>query len=711
MRGALVAWIVVVAACGRTAVSPCEEAARRRDPEATVARCSADRGPREAIRRAEAHDALGDSDEAEALARRLLDGPEAGLAHRLLGKLARDRGDYPTAIDHARRALALQPAPAQAAYDAMELARAQRKRAAWIATMVAADRALVLALRAGDHRNRCLATLTRAMALRAMGDPRRAEATLADAAAIANHPCDRARVSLERGHLLSLDAPARARRAFDEAAAAPGECAIAPGTIAVNQAWLAYEEGDLDRTEALLADGDGYERRLIRARVAARRGDLIAAAAHLDHAEALGAPSDDWPWELAFLRAQIAEAAGDRITAEAGYRRALAEIAELRSRAAAGDPFSVSRFRQVYDGLIALLADQGRWRDALEVILDLDAGDMLRSFAPASRGTAGDSATGVAGATAARPAIDDVLAAWRGRDLTIALAASPREIGAGGERVYRIAVRDGAIEGAAIGDAAQASAWAAALYAHPDDRAAAIGLGPLLVPPGASDRPLYLLLVGTLGRVPPAALRDADGALVIARRPLARVLSLRPHGPRAPATAAAAVLADPTGDLVEARREGTASATVLGVRAHVGAEATRAALWSAAGAVTLHVAAHVDDDGTGPTLRLADGPVTSAELVAHGVAPGVAVIAACGAAAATDLEGWGSLAQAFLTAGAGVVIAADRSVDDARTGALMRAFYAEPTWRDDPIGALARAQLASDDLATAAAFTALAGPP
>src|SRR5262249_47411019 len=139
-------------------------------------------------------------------------------------------------------------------------------------------------------------------------------------------------------------------------------------------------------------------------------------------------------------------------------------------------------------------------------------------------------------------------------------------------------------------------------------------------------------------------------------------------------------------------------------------------------AALLHVAGHVVGLPRGRALRLADGDVTAAEIVQHGLAPRIAVLAGCGSAAAMDDEGWGSIAAALLESGTAVVIATDRSVGDQASLSVIRALYAQPDWRSDPARALARVQHALDvqDSTTGedatrprswAAFSVLARPP
>src|SRR5262249_19814274 len=61
--------------------------------------------------------------------------------------------------------------------------------------------------------------------------------------------------------------------------------------------------------------------------------------------------------------------------------RSMALVASLRATARSRSAYLVSSHRGPYDGLIALLVRHERWRDALAVVLELDASDMLRATA------------------------------------------------------------------------------------------------------------------------------------------------------------------------------------------------------------------------------------------------------------------------------------------------------------------------------------------
>jgi tetratricopeptide (TPR) repeat protein len=82
--------------------------------------------------------------------------------------------------------------------------------------------------------------------------------------------------------------------------------------------------------------------------------------------------------------------------------------------------------------------------------------------------------------------------------------------------------------------------------------------------------------------------------------------------------------------------------------------------------------------GWGSYLDLSDGPLTSEHLLLEGRAPAIVVLGACdaGAVDVTMLDGGMNVAVALLFAGAQVVIAADRKVDDEDARAFAQALYA-----------------------------------
>ena len=724
-------------------MSACEREVRSGDRRAGLELCLRvyrDTGDQRALYwAAKAHLFLGEIDDAEQLAHRLSAGALDGDAHWMLSYLALRQSRLREAqlqallasnahmIAGDRRGLA---------GDAVLLSQAAWRAGDFTGSLRAADEALTLAVQLGESHTEILGYIARADALRRIGDVPGAAATLETATERATDPCDRTWTRLKRA-MCSIDAGQEglAIAQLRAAAQANERCQSRDVTlqVAMNQAWLLRKQdpatalSKLD--EVVKLDEEGADTLLLRGYIAADRGDFAAADQHLTRAESLDPPHADWPWEIACAHAELFEQRGgafDDLLAEYHYRRSTALVGALRATAQARSAFVVASHRGPYDGLIALLARDGRWRDALGAILDLDASDMLRATTVERvehyRPVPDDDVPAPSPVVTPRPSVDAVLSAWRSRDLVIVMARSDRQIGPGNERVYRLHIRDGEVTGEDVGDAKQARQWATDLFEHPGDRSAARALGRMIVPPGASDRALHVLAIGSLGKVPLAALRDDDGALIIARRPLVRVLALRAARPPSSGTGPPVVIADPRGNLPGAAAEGAAVAAALGAEARVSGSgsarrATREQLWAGRNAQLLHIAGHVVALGRWRVLPLADGEVDPTEMLQHGLAPRIAVIASCGSAAAMDEEGWGSIAAALLEAGTTTVVATDRSVDDSATLAVMKAFYAQPDWATEPAGALARAQQALEasaspaDAPTWAAFSVLGRPP
>jgi tetratricopeptide (TPR) repeat protein len=670
---------------------------------------------------AEAYFRLNEPDRASELARRLLGGPRAADGHRILSQILLRTPRPGTAHEASKHAAAAAEAYERAgderglAKAMLALSQATWKAGDFAAALRAANRALELAERHGPASHQWAAHMARADALRRIGDRVEARAAMQRAIERATTACERTWTYLKSGMLhMEGDSNGLARAEMAHAEQDNRQCRdpIASRSLDHNLAWLLRRgaaAGALEKLDDLTnPDGETLETLLLRGYLAADGGALAEAEDYLLRAEAASSPDADWTWEVAQARAQLAELRGGpwgELFAEYHYRRATALAAELRRSSPAESAHLVSSHRGPYEGLIALLARAGRWREALAVILELDASDMLRATA-AERVTRHRDSLDLAPslqqpghAVPPPPAkIEEVLAAWQARDLVIVIAQAPREIGSGRERTYRIRIAGGSVTGEDVGEAGEVRTWAEEI-GDPTAVEAARELGRVIVPPDRSDQTLDVLTVGKLGKVPLAALRGADDALIVGRRPLARVLGLRPTAPApAPATDLPVVLANPTGDLPGAALEGYVVASALGrdarlYGAHAFRAGTRARLLEAKRAEVLHVAAHVGELGRRRELRLAGEGVPSDEIVKAGIAPRLAVLASCGAAAAQDEEGWGSIAAALLQNGTEMVIATHRNIPDDMTLALMRAFYAQPDWRTDPARALARVQV------------------
>jgi len=433
---------------------------------------------------AQAHMYLGELAQAESLARRLLGDRLDGDGNRILSYVMLQRRFADKARIHAAAAFAAHRRTGDErslAGDAVLLAQAAWKLGDYTASLAAADEALTWAQRRNSPRQEVVAQLARADALRRMGDLRGAADALRGATDRAVHPCDQAWARLKYGMCLMEDG--QDSLASDELAHADDanrQCGSRDISISValNQVALLRWK-DPARASALLdeveeAGGAGLELLLWRAYLAADRGTLAEADGYLARAAGASPPDADWPWEIARARAELLEQIGgpfSDLRAELRYRQAIAMVASLRASARARSAYLVASHRGPYEGLIALLARRGRWRDALAVVLELDASDMLRATAAElvtrDRAQLQPGAAAAQPGAAAPPRIDDVLAAWRSRELVIAIAPSRRQIGPGRERAYRLRIDRGEVTGEAVGDAAQARAWAASPTASP----------------------------------------------------------------------------------------------------------------------------------------------------------------------------------------------------------------------------------------------------
>lgn len=748
---ALVVWLIT-----RSSMARCEREVRYGDRKRGIELCQAsfDRtGDERALMwAAKGYMYLGDIANADKLARRLLAGTLSGEAHGILSYVALRQGLPVEAKTHATAALAVHAAAGDErgrTNDMFLLSLAELAEGDFKSALAAADEALRLARQLHDVQIEISMSFARADVLRRMGDIRGAIDMLTSAVDRATTPCNLAWAHLKRA-LCRLEGGQDDLAPIDFASAARDNRSCGNKDISTsimqNQAWLlrsADPAGALAKLDELArSQGEQVDTALLRAYIAADRGDYAQAQHYLDQAEALVPRGADWPWMVERAGAELAElraGPSSDLLAENYYRRAISMIAALRSNARERSAYFVSSHRSPYDGLIALLARQGRWRDVLAVVLDLDASDMLRATADEASTYGHVPLKAAEPETASRPtpasSLDDILAAWKSRDLVIVIARSPRRIGRlagsemkpGNERVYRLRITEGEVTGEDVGDAATVRAWAESLSADPGDSAAGRALGRVFVPRGSADSTLDVLAVGPLGKVPLAALRDDDGSLLVAQRPLARVLALRATTPQARGAGPPVIIADPTGDLPDAAKEGTVVAAVLGPGAQLlgsgrSLPATRASLLAAHDATLWHIAGHVGALGRWRALYLADGEMTPSDIVQLHLAPQVAVLANCGSAAATDEEGWGSIAAALLESGTATVIATDRSIADTASLAMIRELYAQSDWRTEPARALAKVQQALDSRGTGsadevtkprlwAAFSVLRRPP
>lgn len=658
----------------------------------------------------------------------------AADANQLFGKSLRD-GKPERAKPYFERALRLHQAGGrtfEAARDVHLLAGLARTQGEYFEALELLDQAAALAKAGGNRRVSFYASLGRGDVLRLVGDYGEAEHVLEGAWRAAT--CARERMwashalgllHLERG--ADMLAKPLLQRALDLATELSDR--RVSDAVALSFAWLARRAGELDEADRWLDkvprdDDTPIALAFNRGLIAATRGDFVRARGEFERAEKAD-PENDWAWLVSTYLGRFEEALGHKAAAEAAYRRALVSAAALREGAGRQLAAHVLATRRLpHERLVGLLASEERWHDVLGVVDTLDLGAVLATDTPSSEVLPTGaplppqgahrtflrpswSGADTSGASAAGPLdLEPLLEAWRGRHLVVLIP--------GGDDVVRLEIYDGKLSGTTIGRRAELEGQARRLEANLDDVEAARALGEAMVPPARGDGPVELLIVGPLGRVPIAALRHGE-ALVVASTPLVRVLGLR--APRAPSPPGSGrvVLGDPRGDLPSAADEARWVARRVGTEARLGPDAGRDALAAGRDADLLHVAAHAVEGSEGAALRLADGDVGALDVAALTPAARVVVLASCASAASRDETGWGSLAAAFVVAGAETVVATQWSVVDTDATRIVKELYNDaPRMLADPARALAAAQarLASEAPARAwAAFTAVRAAP
>ncbi len=479
--------------------------------------------------------------------------------------------------------------------------------------------------------------------------------------------------------------------------------------------------GDLDRAEEhlqgaarQLEPGQEETAGLLRYRglVHQAHGDLDAARTAYEKAIESGETQDDWRWDIEYRLGQLAAARGDKRQAEAAFRRAIEVVERMRS-SLGGDSLKawlLDKKRQPYEALFALQVSESRNRDALETLerakarafLDAlihsastderiveDSDDLpaamerlgaLRSVLPAMTESP---------VVVPRP-IKEVLAALGDRQVLIYYIA--------GDRPWLISVSGGEARILELDRPAEEMRRLARRFrADPDAADVAEELADSLLPSSMMPEPGSRLTIVTddfLGEIPYAALRRAGRYLVqdhvLSYAPSLTALTVIDGRSRV-AGGSAIVLGDPAGDLAGAAREAEEVASMMGVEAHVGGDASLATFRAARAAPLLHVASHTGLGPSGPWLALAEGPVGIDAILADRIGPQVVVLASCSSAAREGKGLWGSLGAGFLAAGSRQVLASLWSVDDHGTREFIRRFYAEGG-ATDSAGALARVQ-------------------
>jgi tetratricopeptide (TPR) repeat protein len=480
---------------------------------------------------------------------------------------------------------------------------------------------------------------------------------------------------------------------------------------------LATERGDLAEARSYLERAQELRRgsgQPTRGQIALlrRRAIVERAAGHRKEATRLTAaaqalhPTDQVAWQLATDEGELAEEEGDDGRAEESYESAIA-ILDRMSAAFLGSElqqWSLAKKRRPFARLFALHARRGEADQALAVWDRFQRRAFVQGFVRTSSPVGGPPGTEPRRSRARLAALSQILPAIDASPLAALPPAGrrtlpPRLSGLfyfeGGSNLYVLVVGGGAVTVRRIARAAEdLERLIARFVADPDDRVAATELGDVLVPQLPvlpSDGVLHVCAARLLAEVPFAALR-VRGRLLVEH---AALISLPSLGvlERAPSVASGPplVLADPLGDLPQARAEALQTAALVHGEALVGARASASRLEQAAQASVIHFATHSGFGQTGPWLQLADRRLLATDLLRLGLRPRTVVLPTCSSAVGAAPGVSTSLAASFLAAGASMVVGALRSVDDLVSRRFMLDFYAAGG-AGDPAAAVAQVQ-------------------
>lgn len=479
--------------------------------------------------------------------------------------------------------------------------------------------------------------------------------------------------------------------------------------VQLNAAPAYADLGDRAAAEAeLVAEPIGDDQRrtmsLTRGFLAAR-GDRIEEAVQLFAAARpadYGLDSSLW---AALELARACRRAGRMEDAERYFRDAIAHVEDLRDDGAHSlRPLVMARRASAYTELVALLAGQQRGLAALVVAESLHA----RTWLDAVLGSGADRLLSVdqgvreaevRSRQPAQPALDAeaLLARLGDREALLLLQA-----GTGFWRVHVVGRR---VTITPIADADRDAIIA--FRDHPDNRAAAARAARALLPDALAARtdPLHVVANGDLAALPFAAL-PFGGAPLVHHRAVVRVPGLAALGCRSrPWTSTQRFVGDSTEDLPHAAAE---VMRLGGSDAVIGARATRASILEAKDIDLLHVAVHGRDTATGGALQLADGRLTTTDIVDAAIGPRVVMLTGCATSISADAEAWTSFPSAFLASGSQHVIATVRSVPDDAAAILVAAYYREPSTLSPPerLAAAQRAVAATLKVEVWSAFAA-----
>lgn len=704
--------VLTLIGCGNSS-QDCFDAVDSLDHTAAQARCERawehNADPAVAVAAARSANRAGDLDRATHWADRVRGTVYAGDIAREMGLVAWRAGEPERAFD-----LFEQAAQIYAPLDDARLGQAlyNLHYLAWSKSdhqpaLDFAQRALVAAMRAGERRVQTNALVGMASVYEETGLLAAANAVLDQAASVVepahlsgqfNIANSRGLVAMQAGrHGIALGHFRTADALFDEVSDTLRLRVVLNLTSTYLSLGRAAEAADaLARASALVGNRDpSYAVLFYRGRVALSDGRFDAADAAFEQALSKDRLPGLWRWEITYWRAMTARQRGDQAAAERYLVTAIEELEAIGGELRLADltaHFLTSR-RKPYEALFELQVANDRLDDALRTVERAKSSVVGEALVTAANARASDMpvdplaesvdlsarlglAAMRAGQRQSPHKLEDVVAALAEREALIYFST--------GAQVWPIKLTQSGVQVAAQPVAVDALNALIDGTLQPDADAAAFArLADALLP--ESLRPLrardLIILTDPLVRRVGFAALQVDGEALVQRH----VISYLPNlsALLRPQTASSngdtmVVLADPTGDLPAARREGQRVAAITGSEALLGDEATVAALQSAQRASRLHLATHVGHDSSGPWLALADGRVSVWDVMDARLMPDLVVLASC-ASAQTLVQGYfGSMAGGFYAAGARQVLGTLWSVEDAQTEQLIDWFYAEP---------------------------------
>jgi tetratricopeptide (TPR) repeat protein len=609
--------------------------------------------------------------------------------------------------------------------NALRLSRAHRSKSRFVDALRWADSARTEALASGDEPILGLALTRLGNLLHMIGDYPRELEVYAEARRHLpeSDRGERARLMIYEALVAKQEGNFEAARQFfedarDLAGQAGDQHLVYSACINLSDiALIAREFDDAERylgcARTNLRKGSGRGVLLINdALVAHARGDLTRASALIDEA-ARDAPRDSL-WKIECHRGIWAKERGDLAEAERRYRAAIAIVEEMRRTTAPTEvkaPFFEGRW-EPFQRLFALELERGDAGRAFAILMQAQG----RMFMDALTVSVADSAVGsgdrvqgaiqrVNGLGEAVPLVarspltqpvsgDEVLATLRRQKIGHVLAYFVAD-----SRMRLIAVVDGEPRTTSVDiPMKRLRQLVGDFAAGPDDDRLADQLGAALLPddalPAEPGARLYVIPTTGILRLPFAALR------VRGQRLLERNLVV--YGPSVAGLAAMAsnrstsdgppvVIADTQRDLHSAEPELRAVVTLTKATAYKADKAVSSAVRSADRARLLHLISHSGVNESGGYIALADRNVGAADILSWKIRPQLVAIPTCSSAGTVRGEMWGSLASAFLAAGAEHVVATLASVRDPIAAEFTELFYALGG-ADDPVGGAARAQ-------------------